>query len=273
MTESASATDTELSETELLKIENERLKKEIQALHEKDQNLKSLADDVKSKTEHWERCKEEAKEANDKRIASMEALAEAARGDAQTKIFDDEAGEDDEEMIDFSERPKSKPQTLNAGTDHMPVAGTFRAFTFAITREQLERCDFSNVREIEPEAAKRKVGAVTCMGDALYTPINQHCYEDESGYFDLLPLLVPIEWEQRLAEVYGPALFDLVEGNEEADERRRKGGEFCGVVVKHGRKKYVVGPNAEAIRLIYGKDGKHADDGCIAAQLMAKAGG
>lgn len=260
--------DTELSELELLKIENERLKAEVQALHQKDQDLKALADDVENKTNLWESLKEETKEANEKRITALEALADLAGGHVQTTIFGKEDGDDEEEMIRFPDR---KPQTLNAGTDHMAVAGTFRSFQFAITREQMDRCDFSRVRELEPEVAKRKVGAVTCMGDALYAPINQRCFEDESGYFDLLPLLSPIEWEQRLAETYGPALFDLTDDVAVgAKEQRQAGGEFCGIVVKFGRKKYVIGPVTEAIRLIYGKDGAYAHDDCVASRLMAK---
>jgi hypothetical protein len=152
----------------------------------------------------------------------------------------------------------------------MPVAGTFRAFQFAITVEDLNKCDASSLLEIEPEVGKRKVGAVKAV-EGLYVPAYQHCYEDGSGYCNCWPLIDPTEWEGRLAETYGPAVFDLGEVDKEADAKRKAGGEYCGIVVKNGRRKYVVGPDAEAIRLIYGTDGKYAQN-CISAQLMPAEG-
>lgn len=257
MPEAASA---ELSELELLKMENERLKSENKALFERDMEAKGLGEVIKSKTALWEQCKEEAKNANDARIDAMEELASFVRGDVQTTI--DEVEKDAQMTIDEAIKQPAKA----AGSDLRKVCGTFRAMQFNLTREKLAECDCDTLRpNLEAEAKKRKVVAIECGNLGTYLPMEEEIFEDGSGYYNAWPLLDPQEWDERLEEIHGARIGDLGD----IDEGRPVN--FTGFEVKVGRKKFVVGPDDEVVRLIYGPDGLFANSDCQAAKLMGDA--
>ncbi len=77
-------------------------------------------------------------------------------------------------------------------------------------------------------------------------------------------------WDATCAERFAHALKDLGEEAPDIVARRKKGGEFCGVMVKSGRRKFVVGPDDQAIRLVFAPDGvKPGDGGYLASQFMS----
>jgi hypothetical protein len=250
----------ELSEVEVLRLENERQKTEIAALKLKEAEIRQLAEAAKLKTTIWEQLKEQTKDANESRIEALEGLAALARGDVQMMIFDKEdifpgGG------ASFAPTP---------GNDHRAVVGTYRAMQFTLTLDDLNKCDATNIIQLEPEASKRKVVAVEALAGGHYLPAYQHIFEDGSGYFDCWPLLERSEWDTRLAETFGEVLADLSDVEHRNGTVNETGGAYAGLVVKVGRKKFVVGPDSEVIRLVYGPDGLYAQDGCIAAAMMGK---
>jgi hypothetical protein len=65
-----------------------------------------------------------------------------------------------------------------------------------------------------------------------------------------VPLHSKDSWQQLHEEKFGRAVQDF-DQNDESKTRRQVGGEWCGLVVKVGRKVYVVGHAKEALQLAY----------------------
>ncbi len=65
-----------------------------------------------------------------------------------------------------------------------------------------------------------------------------------------LPLYDKDEWSQLYEDKFGRAV-EGVDQSDEAKLHRQTGGEFCGLVVKHGRKKAVIGPMKDGVVIDY----------------------
>lgn len=110
--------------------------------------------------------------------------------------------------------------------------------------------------ELAPQAmegekrALKAAQTVTCYGTPwLVTKLWQ---DEEMGALraNVVPLLTKDEWQQGHEEKYGRAVADFDQSDEAKDQRQR-GGLWCGLVVKVGRKAFVVGPQEQAMHLAY----------------------
>ena len=110
--------------------------------------------------------------------------------------------------------------------------------------------------ELAPQAmegekrALKAAQTVTCYGTPwLVTKLWQ---DEEMGALraNVVPLLSKDEWQQGHEEKYGRAVADF-DQNDESKGLRTRGGTWCGLVVKVGRKAFVVGPQERAMHLAY----------------------
>jgi hypothetical protein len=101
---------------------------------------------------------------------------------------------------------------------------------------------------------KRKVDAVV---EAFGTPwiVSAIWTEAATGATraNLLRLYSKDEWAQLKEADFGRAV-DGFDQSDDAKAARQKGGAWCGLVVRHGRKVFVVGPQSDALHLV------HADE-------------
>lgn len=67
---------------------------------------------------------------------------------------------------------------------------------------------------------------------------------------NVVPLHTKEEWQQIYEEKYGRHVEDFDQSDEAKDQRQR-GGKWCGLVVKVGRKVFVVGPQTGAMHLVH----------------------
>lgn len=80
-----------------------------------------------------------------------------------------------------------------------------------------------------------------------------HLWKDEATgacRANVVRLYTKDEYQQTHEAKYGRAVGDF-DQSDEAKAQRQVGGEWCGLVVKVGRKVYVVGPQADALHLAY----------------------
>lgn len=80
-----------------------------------------------------------------------------------------------------------------------------------------------------------------------------HLWKDEASgacRANVVRLYTKDEWQQSCEAKFGRAVGDF-DQSDEAKAQRQTGGEWCGLVVKVGRKVYVVGPQADALHLAY----------------------
>jgi hypothetical protein len=80
-----------------------------------------------------------------------------------------------------------------------------------------------------------------------------HLWKDEATgacRANVIRLYTKDEYQQTHEAKYGRAVGDF-DQSDEAKAQRQIGGEWCGLVVKVGRKVYVVGPQADALHLAY----------------------
>ncbi|MFM2089551.1 MAG: hypothetical protein RLZZ127_40 [Planctomycetota bacterium] len=104
-----------------------------------------------------------------------------------------------------------------------------------------------------PEAMKqekRKVEPIEAFG--IPWIVSALWIEEKTGSSraNLLPLLTKDEWQQLHEKTLGRA----VEGFDQTDDAkhlRQKGGAWCGLVVRHGRQVYVVGPQSSAVHVVH----------------------
>lgn len=257
---------TELSSEELLKIENARLRRELGAMVDQRKRAAELVEEVDREDTRYESSKAEAKKAKDAREVAKASLRALIKGDAQATVDFD--AKDDGKQQPGPTGPARKHDEV--GTDHRAVAGSYGIWQFGLTREALAKVDVGALQQLEPEVSKRKIDAVEILGDKPYVPLETRCYDDGSGYFVLWPLLDTDAWDATCAEKYAHAVRDLGDEAPDITARRKTGGKFCGVTVKRGRRKFVVGPDDQAVRVVYAPDGvKGPDGGYLAAKLLA----
>ena len=79
-----------------------------------------------------------------------------------------------------------------------------------------------------------------------YLVIDHDGLDEKTGHFLALPLYTKDEWQQLHEAKFGRSVEGIDQTNEAANHRQQ-GGEFCGRVVKLGRKKAVVGPIKEGL--------------------------
>jgi len=265
----APAPEPELDEVEVLRIENARLKREIAAHQDYRRRTDEINASVKEAERHREACKAEYKRAKERHADALEELRAFTSGEVQVRIGFDEKDGGSEAPGQVKAPPRRDFSGVGPGTDHRAVAGTYGAWQFGLTRDALDKADASALRQMEPELGKRKVGAVEVL-KRLHVPLEQRVYDDGSGYFNLWPLLEVDEWDGRCAEQYAHSVRDLIDESPDIVARRKAGGEFCGVMVKVGRKRYVVAPDSEVVRVVYPPDGvKGGDGGYVASKLLA----
>ncbi len=120
--------------------------------------------------------------------------------------------------------------------------------------EELPGIDALIANVLDPEQMKGEKRAIkgTC---AVYgTPwLVSHLWKDEASgavLANVLRLYSKDEWAQTCEATYGRAV-DGLDQTDEAREQRQTGGEWCGLVVKVGRKTWVVGPQRDALHLAY----------------------
>lgn len=80
-----------------------------------------------------------------------------------------------------------------------------------------------------------------------------HLWQDEetaAARANVVPLYTKDEWQQTHEGAFGRAVQDF-DQSEEAKAQRQAGGEFCGLVVKVGRRALVVGPQKDALHLVH----------------------
>jgi hypothetical protein len=262
----AAAKDDELPRERVLEIENERLRREL-AIHVAEKiRTREIVDEIDRTDRLYEAAKEDAKGHKEDREEAKARLRALVKGDVQVVV--DFAKPDDGKQ---APGPTVPARTFNeVAGKHRAVAGTYGCWQFALTRDLLDKVDVAALRQTEAEYAKRKVGSVEVLGSQPYLPLEQQVFSDGSGYFVLWPLLDTDAWDGTCAEKYAHALKDLGEEAPDITARRRTGGEFCGVMVKCGRRKFVVGPDDQAIRLVYAPDGvKGGDGGYLASQFLS----
>lgn len=129
--------------------------------------------------------------------------------------------------------------------------------------DELPTVDAILAAELAPQAmegekrALKANQAVTCYG--MPWLVTKLWRDDASGALraNVVQLLTKDEWQQSAEEKYGRPVADFDQSDEAKDQRQR-GGPWCGLVVKVGRKSYVVGPQERAMHLAY--DPPAADD-------------
>lgn len=260
---SPEATSRDLTREEVLEFENVRLRKELAAFAEKLDRARALTDEVDKAEELYEAAKAEAKSHKEDRDEAKEALRKLLAGDVEVEI-------------DFS-KPAEEPAKVEAPKPTVaeklaarPVHNTYGVAQFALTRDAIEKLDASAVRPLEPSLDKRKVDALHA-GPLLFLPLEQECFGDESGAFVCWPLIDAESWAVNYATKYAEAMGDLVDEAPDVKARRRAGGELCGMLVKvkgQRRKRFVIGPDDQAVRFLYGTGGAAVEATCEAARYL-----
>lgn len=74
---------------------------------------------------------------------------------------------------------------------------------------------------------------------------------------NVLPLYTRDEWQQLHEAEFGRFVADF-DQSDEAKEQRQRGGDYCGLSVKVGRKTWIVGPQKDALHLAH--DAPEADE-------------
>jgi hypothetical protein len=129
--------------------------------------------------------------------------------------------------------------------------------------DELPTVDAILQAELAPQAmegekrALKATQTVTCYGVPWL--VTKLWRDDATGALraNVVQLLTKDEWQQSAEEKYGRPVADFDQSDEAKDQRQR-GGLWCGLVVKVGRKSYVVGPQERAMHLAY--DPPAADD-------------
>ncbi len=260
------AKDDELPRERVLELENERLRRELDVHRAEKKRTAEIVAEIDRTDDLYEAAKADAKSHKDAREEAKAQLRALVKGDVQVVL--DFTKPDDGKQ---APGPAAPVRTYDeVGGKHRAVAGTYGCWQFGLTRDGVDKVDVAALRQTEPEYAKRKVGSVEVLGGQAYLPLEQAVFSDGSGYFVLWPLLDTDAWDATCAERYAHALKDLGDEAPDITARRRTGGEFCGVMVKSGRRKFVVGPDDQAIRLVYAPDGVNGGDGgYLASQFLS----
>jgi hypothetical protein len=107
---------------------------------------------------------------------------------------------------------------------------------------------------LKPEAMAGEKRALKQTVQVYGTPwLVTHLWKDEASgglRANVLRLYTKDEWQQTHEAKLGRAVQDF-DQNDEAKVQRQVGGEWCGLVVKVGRKVWVVGPQSDALHLAY----------------------
>lgn len=122
--------------------------------------------------------------------------------------------------------------------------------------DELPTVDAILAAELAPQAmegekrALKAAQTVTCYGAPWL--VTKLWRDEEMGAMraNVVQLLTKDEWQQLHEEKYGRAVVDF-DQSDEAKEQRQRGGAWCGLVVKVGRKAFVVGPQERAMHLAY----------------------
>jgi hypothetical protein len=240
----AAAPAPELSREERLDIENQRLRRELDSAVDRLKRSGELVDEVDRADSIYESAKAEAKRAKEQREQAKASLRALIKGEVQVEI-------DMSEKDDGQHAPGPVETPVSQQVTHRTVAGTFGAWQFGLTVKALEACENMPLLKIEPELAARKVRGIEILGGKAYLPLEAHYYGDGSGYVNAWPLLDPSDWDGLHAEKYGSAVRDLTDESPDVVARRKTGGEWNGVTVKQGRRKFVVGPDDQVVRLVF----------------------
>jgi hypothetical protein len=106
------------------------------------------------------------------------------------------------------------------------------------------------ITDQEMQGEKRSTKkAITCYG-SLWLVTQVWSGQDGSVRANVVGLFTKDEWNQIFTEEYGRPVDDF-DQSPEAKDQRQKGGKWCGLVVKVGKKVYVVGPQKSAMQLVH----------------------
>lgn len=146
-----------------------------------------------------------------------------------------------------------------------PVATPWVDLLPAVTPEQVRVVDASAGEELPTvdavcssllayQAMQGEKRSLKQFVQVYGTPwIVTHLWRDEATgacRANVVRLLTKDEYQQSYEAQFGRAVQDF-DQSDEAKAQRQVGGEWCGLVVKVGRKVYVVGPQKDALHLAY----------------------
>jgi hypothetical protein len=105
---------------------------------------------------------------------------------------------------------------------------------------------------------KRKVESVEAYG-RHWIVSKLWMGNDGSARANLIPLYSTDEWQQLHEQSFGRKVDDF-DQSDEAKDNRQRGGDWCGLVVKCGRRSWVVGPQLDAMHVVYEAEEVRSDD-------------
>lgn len=223
-----------LTEVEQLRLDVERLTRELRAHQDREAKEKEAAGMVRAAEHELEGAKAHVAAIKEKLAKANQELAAIVMGGAQTSFL-----EKNPTFENLDDQPSSEAEKRWLGCKQ--VEGTKAKVTFDQLDEVCPVALSSMIASEKPLA----VDAVNLYGELPFMVAEQY---DTAGFrcYACLPLLTKDEWQQLYEAKYGRA----VEGFDQSDEakaQRQLGGDDCGRVVKVGRKKLVVGPKEQAL--------------------------
>lgn len=254
---------TELSEVELLRLQVERLTRENEAHHQRNQRTIEIVNEIDQAEALYEAAKSEAKKHKEELTASKASLRALVAGDVQVEVNFDETD-------DGAHQPGPTESLVSHRGDHRTVSAVHSVAQFALTAKALDDCDTAAVDPLEPSLSDRKVSAINA-GPMAYLPLEQRVFADGSGYFDCWPLVDADSWSINYGARFAHALTDVQDEAPDIVARRKLGGELCGVTVKvkgQRKRRSVIGPDSEVARFLYGPEGGALTDACEAARFL-----
>lgn len=253
----------ELSEVELLRLQVERLTRENEAHHARNQRTAEIVAEIDSAEALFEAAKAEAKKHKEELTASKASLRALVAGDVQVEV-------DFSSPDDGTHQAGPTDTLVSHRNDHRTVAATYVVTQFALTKKKLDACDTEAINPLEPELAKRRVEAIVA-GPMLFLPLEIEVFADRSGYVNCWPLIDADSWSVNYGARFAHALTDVQDESPDIVARRKLGGELCGVTVKvkgQKRRRSVIGPDSEVARFLFGPDGGALTEGCDAVRFL-----
>jgi hypothetical protein len=229
-----------ISEVDTLKVRIQSLEDELRAHHEHRAKEQELVQERSAAIHRLESAKNAVAACKgdlsdiEARIAAL--ITKGAAG-VQTSLFP-EAGE----PVDVAPWEQVLPKVLDDSVRILdpadPELPKMAAVSLALLADEVMR------------AEKRQIPAtVTAYGRAY---IVTDLWKNDAGAMraNVVPLYTKDEWQQLAEDKFGRAVegFDQ---SDEAKEHRTRGGRWCGLVVRTGRKVWVVGPQEHALHFVH----------------------
>jgi len=262
---------------ELSQLDNQKKDDELRAHKERVRLEKELAGEVTACEADVEAAKNDLSAAKEHLAAANKKLAAFVRCDVQTSMADGKqetiSGDVTAYEQGFRTFDASKAEAINPYRDDPQKADWQRGYDWAKKQAEVkagaplfdgaEKAPIKSAKDLgkaeldllgfalddnEREELRRGT-ALNVAGCVLNLYERDYLVADAVGetHFLMLPLYSKDEWASIGHEAKYGRTVEGVDQTDEAKVQRQTGGEFCGRVVKLGKKKLIVGPKSDAL--------------------------